>query len=334
METISPVYARLVLRELERRGLETAPLFAGTSLVREELLSGTDIAMADFLHMLQVGDRLLGGEQLGFLLGRQMHVFAMGPLGSALASAPSLRDGLQLLENFSRLHATYIDIRARSTLRGLTVTILYAQETGTVERFHTQAALVLLQQYLETLAGAPVDDAHYQIALPEPADPRAYAAALNGSISFGAEANEVEVPARLLDLTSPYYHAALWREARASLARSLEAQSTQAGTPYTAAVFTLLSTSKPPLPELGDVAAALHVSERTLNRRLQAEGGSFRELKSRALISRARQYLGESRFSIDAIAQALGYTDAANFRRAFRKVTGCSPSTYRARLDR
>ncbi len=37
METISPVYARLVLRELERRGIDAGPLFAGTPLTRQEL---------------------------------------------------------------------------------------------------------------------------------------------------------------------------------------------------------------------------------------------------------------------------------------------------------
>ena len=329
MDTISPVYARLILRELERRDIDPSPLFQGTALSRDELLRGGDIALPDFL---EIGDRLLGNERLGFFLGRKTHVFAMGPVGAAMAVAPSLRHGLQLLESFSQLHATYIDIDARSTMRGLTVTILYEQETGPVERIHTETAMLLLQQYIEALIGEGMRDAHYRFTMPEPANKQDYAKALHGPIHFGADANEVDIPQRWLDLPSPYYHAELWQQARENLASALKEQSTNEGTPYTQHIVRLLRTSRPPLPDLGEVAVGLHVSARSLNRRLKAEGASFRKLKSQALASRAKLYLRESGQSVEAIAEALGYRDTSNFRRAFRKIEGCSPREYRINL--
>jgi len=329
MDTISPVYARLILRELERREIDLAPLFAGTALSRDELLRGGDIAVEDFLRMLRAGDRLLGNEHLGFMLGRNTHVFAMGQVGAGMAVAPSLREGMQALESFARLHATYIDIRARSTMQGLTVTILYERDTGYVEHFHTETAMLLLQQYMETLTGETVNDAAYRLAIAEPVSREDYASALHGSISFGAGANELDIPQRCLDLPSPFFHPELWRQAQMSLARRLKDQSDSAGTSYTNHIIALLRTSEPPLPELGDVAFGLHVSERTLNRRLQAEHTSFRKLKSDALASRAKLYLRSTDHSVEAIAGELGYKDAANFRRAFRRSEGCSPIEYR-----
>ncbi len=329
MDKISPVYARLVLRELERRGIDPAPLFAGKSTGRNELLRGGDISLQDFLHVLRTGDRLLGDEQLGFLLGRQMHVFAMGPVGVAIASAPSLREGLQVLESFTRLHATYVDIAARSTLHGMTVTILYERDTGYVERFHTETAMMLLQQYIETLIGEPVNDAAFRLAIPEPEKRTEYRNALHGRISFGAAANEVDIPHRWLDMPSPYYHAELWREAQMTLSQELREQSESEDTPYKQYIAGLLRTSEPPLPDLGDVAFDLNVSQRTLNRRLQTENTSFRQLKSQALARWAKQYLRETEYSVEAIAEELGYNDTANFRRAFRKSEGCSPIEYR-----
>ena len=136
MNTISPVYARLVLREFERREIDPAPLFSGIALSRDELVRGGDISMDAFLHILRTGHRLMADEQLGLMLGRSMHVFAMGPLGSGMAMAPSLREGLQLLESFTRLHASYIEISVRSTLRGLTATIHYQHDTGELEGLH------------------------------------------------------------------------------------------------------------------------------------------------------------------------------------------------------
>ena len=329
MDTISPIYARLVLRELEQRGIDPAPLFAGTTLSRDELLFGGDIRLPDFIRVLEIGDRLLTAEPLGFLLGRKMHVFAMGPIGAGMAVAPSLRDGLQLLESFTRLHASYVDIVARSDLHGLTVSILYEQETGYVERLHTETAVMLLQQYLETLIGEPACDVCYRFAMPEPADPADYETALHGQIVFGADANEVDIPQRWLDSPSPYFHSELWQQARMSLASKLKEQSRHEGAPYTQHIVTLLRTSETPLPDLSDVANGLHVSARTLNRHLKAENTSFRQLKSQALAGRAKLYLRESDQSVEAIAASLGYQDTANFRRAFRKSEGCSPMEYR-----
>jgi len=332
MNTISPVYARLVLRELERRDIDPCPLFASIRLGRNELLRGGDIPLPDFLHILQVGDQLLGDNQLGFTLGRNMHVFAMGPVGAGLAVAPSLREGLQILESFTRLHATYIDIAARSTVQGLTVTILYRHDTGPAERYHTETAVMLLQQYMETLFGEPVRDARYRLAIPEPENSADYTNALHGSISFDAAVSEVHIPQRWLDLPSPYFHPELWHQAKLSLARSFRERSGVDGAPYTQHVTTLLRTSEPPLPDLRQVASDLHVSERTLNRRLQAENASFRQLKAQALVGRAKLYLRDTSYSVEAIAGELGYKDVANFRRAFRKSEDCSPIEYRERI--
>ena len=334
METISPIYARLILRELERRAIDPGPLFAGTSLQLNDLVRGGDIAMHDFLHILQTGDRVLGDEQLGLLLGRKLHVFALGPVGAGMAAAPNLRQGLQLLENVSRLHATYVDIRSRSSLSGLTVIILYAHETGYVERFHSETALLLLQQYAETLVGETIEDAHYRFAHPTPANEADYRQLLHGAMSFDADNSEVDIAHPWLDLSSPYYDAASWRQAQLSLARDLKAMSESEGAPYAQHITTLLRTSEVPLPDLNNVAFGLHISARTLNRRLRAENTSFRQLKSGALGSRARLYLRETDQSVEAIAETLGYTDTANFRRAFRNSEGCSPSEYRERKRR
>ena len=329
MDTVSPIYARLILRELERRDIDAAPLLSGTRLSREDLLAGGDIPLPDFLHILKTGDQLLADDQLGFLLGRKVHVFAMGPVGAGIAVAPCLRDGLQLLETFTRLHASYIDIDARSTVDGLTVRILYEQETGYTEHLHTETAVMLLQQYVETLIGEPAADICYRFTMPEPANPELYASALHGRIVFDADANEVDIPQRWLDLPSPYFHAALWQQAQMNLSRSLAEQSRKATAPYTQHVTTLLRTSEAPLPDLREVAKGLHISARTLNRYLAVENASFRRLKSQALATRAKLYLQASKLSVESIAATLGYRDTANFRRAFRKSEGCSPMEYR-----
>jgi AraC-like DNA-binding protein len=260
-----------------------------------------------------------------------MHVSALGPLGAGMAVAPTLRLGLQLMESYTRLHASYVDISARSSPDGFTVDIQYQQDTGTLERFHTETAMMLLQQYTEASIGQQLGDASYYLAFPEPANRGDYEAALHGVLHFDAEKNRVELPRRWLDLPSPYFHLELWRQAQLSLSQRLKELGETEGNIYTRHLRALFRSSEPPLPDLGQVANSLHVSERTLNRRLQSENTSFRQLKSAALSDWAKLYLSQTRDSVEAIAATLGYQDTANFRRAFRKSEHCTPNEFRLR---
>ena len=101
--------------------------------------------------------------------------------------------------------------------------------------------------------------------------------------------------------------------------------------PYSRYVRALLRSCDPPLPDLTAVASRLHISDRTLNRRLQKEQTSFRQIRGEILGNWAREHLLHTGASVEAIAAELGYQDAANFRRAFRTREGCSPMEFRRR---
>ena len=77
------------------------------------------------------------------------------------------------------------------------------------------------------------------------------------------------------------------------------------------------------------VAESLGTSRRSLQRGLAAQGVSYSELLSEVRIRRAAQWLEESDKPVVEIALDLGYTDASNFTRAFRRQTGVSPKAFR-----
>jgi AraC-like DNA-binding protein len=84
---------------------------------------------------------------------------------------------------------------------------------------------------------------------------------------------------------------------------------------------------------LEDVAHYLSIHPRTLNRRLQAEGSSFRALLSRARSEAARQLLTVTKMDITTIAHALGYADSSGFSHAFRRWEGKAPVDWRAAMS-
>jgi AraC-like DNA-binding protein len=86
-------------------------------------------------------------------------------------------------------------------------------------------------------------------------------------------------------------------------------------------------------PRRHDVAAALHVSDRTLQRRLHREGTSFRELLDETRRALAEHHLRRSHDPLCRIADLLGFEDQSNFFRACKRWFGASPSRYRASAD-
>lgn len=77
------------------------------------------------------------------------------------------------------------------------------------------------------------------------------------------------------------------------------------------------------------VAETLGTSARTLQRRLQAAGLTFAGVVRRTRYAVARRLLEDPRRKVGDIAQALGYSDAAHFTRAFRGWAGATPREFR-----
>lgn len=86
------------------------------------------------------------------------------------------------------------------------------------------------------------------------------------------------------------------------------------------------------IASLEDMAAALHMSARSLRRKLDAEGTSYRAVLEDARRQMADQLLSSTTMKIEEMAVHLGYADTASFTRAFRRWHGTSPGQYRDRF--
>lgn len=89
-----------------------------------------------------------------------------------------------------------------------------------------------------------------------------------------------------------------------------------------------------PLPTLDEVATSLHLTSRTLIRRLRRLGTSYRELTDEFLRARAQELLANDQMKIKQVAAALGFDSPANFGKAFKRWHGVSPGNFRSRRAR
>jgi AraC-like DNA-binding protein len=85
-------------------------------------------------------------------------------------------------------------------------------------------------------------------------------------------------------------------------------------------------------PRRDEIAAALAMADRTLQRRLHEEGTSFQQLLDDARRELARKYLSEERWGLNQVADLLAFVDQSNFQRACKRWFGEPPGLYRKRV--
>ena len=73
----------------------------------------------------------------------------------------------------------------------------------------------------------------------------------------------------------------------------------------------------------------LYINVRSLQRKLQAEGTTFKAVLNEVRLELADKYIRDQSLSLSEIAFLLGFAEISSFSRAFKRWTGASPSAYR-----
>lgn len=221
-----------------------------------------------------------------------------------------------------------------STVAGLTIKLVFSGEAESVLASHAEASMMLFKKYVESHTARLLDDASYEFPYPAPDHAADYERYLGPGVRFDCPSAAMFLPSHWLDVPSPFYVLEVWMQSFRQLSERLKQVGENDMAAYQRQIRAILRGEELPLPGLGLIADRLHVSRRTLNRRLREEGTSFRELRSELLDEWARNYLEETSDNVESIAVALGYGDTANFRRAFRARHHMTPTAYREQLQR
>ncbi len=155
-----------------------------------------------------------------------------------------------------------------------------------------------------------------------------YEAFFDCPVLFGAPVNRFRIARE--EWESPTDHG---DEALASLleehAEILHRRLPEATSDIVAEVRRVILESLPEFPGAEEVAAALHMSTRTLQRRLAGAKASFTEVGEEVRSELAKEYLTDSTVQISEVAFLLGFSEQSSFHRAFRRWTGHAPGQWR-----
>jgi AraC-like DNA-binding protein len=167
-----------------------------------------------------------------------------------------------------------------------------------------------------------------ELRRPEPPASAAYGEVFGAPVRFGAPADRL--------CFSDEEWGSPTESADDALARVLEEHARILGkrlprpaSGFLAAVEKAITSGPPDAGSAEHVARALHMSVRTLQRKLVANGTTFREISDTVRGKLAEGYLSNRKVSIAEVAFLLGFSEQSSFNRAFRRWTGESPGRWR-----
>ena len=286
------------------------------------------ISFVDLGRLLQTCIDATGCSHIGLLVGQRSGASNLGLVGRLMRNAPTMGDAiLDLCRNqirYIRGAVTYLMVRDETAYWGYTA---YLPGIQAVEQIN-DGALAIGVNMMRELAGVSPDVV--LMARATPRDVAAYRRCFGVAPQFRAEQHALAFPAKLL--AQPV------RSADPGLRRILEkavAEYWATQMPGTAeqVIRTLRARLFSANLTLAVVAKDLLMPQRTLNRRLQAEGTNFRDLLNRARFDVAQTLLAGTGMAVTDLALALGYAETSTFTHAFRRWAGAAPSQWREQLE-
>ncbi|GAA3567294.1 AraC family transcriptional regulator [Marinobacter xestospongiae] len=268
-----------------------------------------------------------GEPGLGIMLAQEMKLPLHGALGTAVMSSGNLGEALDLVSRYLMLRAPHLRVHHKQEGDRVVFRLVCDIDLGPLQGFILDAMLFGCVTMGTQLLGSPLQGAEIRRQGNEPAYFQRFRQQIAAPVNYQCREDAFVLPRSALDAPIRFSDEQLAATSRAQCEEALQQLTEEAG--FGCRVRRVIETSHPFPPKLAQVASTLFVSERTLKRRLKEESCSFQQLVDEVRLQRAGELLENTAMNLSQIADALGYADAANFTRAFKRWTGVSPSQYR-----
>lgn len=323
---------RCLLDYLRDAGFDPAAIYGPPLLAWLDAAdSAARMPLARWDGMFRRAVEYSGDESLPLKVGASIKARHYGMVGYVAMSCATLGEAIAMNERYERL----VDDVSESQLllSGETAEMLWLPVYKSPYPYLAQLSLAGLTTYARMLTERPDLglQAHFEFA--EPADLSVYLQIFGQRPLFGQPATKLVFPTAYLSLRIAHSDA----EINQLLKTQAEAMLLQwAGEPeFLRELKLTLSTSLVSgRVALVDIAARLHLSGRTLQRRLDELGLSYQRVLDEVRRQQAEAHLKNPAISLAEVAFLLGYSEQSPFQNAFRRWLGESPGAYRKRLLR
>jgi AraC-like DNA-binding protein len=326
-----PVRYFVLLRDaLAAQGVDTARLLQMADIDAEQFQQpDASLLPAQLNAFIVAGRQLTGRSDLAFELGRLIKLNSHDILGYGLLSCHNIDQVLRLASRFYHLITEMFTLRyRRGSHFGEAVYSPVIAMPREMLHFYMELVAVAHQTHMQWLLGPLITEYDIWLSMPAPSHHKRYLGLTPARIHFD-EHRPPTVTAvmshdlldRALAMSAPQVVKQVEAHCETLQRRSVPDSG------WGEFIAMMLRQTQGQLT-LEDIAQQLNVSARTIDRNLKREKLQFRTLSQQIRFERACTFLGERSATVSKVAQRLGFSDAANFSRAFRRYAGISPGQY------
>lgn len=325
---IFPLTPRGLVLTLSALNIETTHLTDGLGFTINDLPDpNCKLTAKQSLEMIRRCLRVTQGLPLGLETGSRESFTAMGLIGFALITSPTVGEAITLGLSLQRDAGRFIDYEVILNAEEMAIVTGNQGYEPDLYRFFVEESFASFLQVARNLVGEKFRVKRIEISYSDPTYSAAYRKMFGCEVAFN-QARDAFV------FSSAWATETLKTADRPSHVQALRAIDALKGdlercVEIVEAAGHLLKQNLQQVENAPEIARKLGISERTLRRRLAEKGLTFQALQDGLRKEHALELLNTSVLSIEAIGRLVGYDDPHNFRRAFKRWTGVTPRRSR-----
>jgi AraC-like DNA-binding protein len=328
----APYKVAALVEVLGEQGIAPEASLSGTGLLPESLANPETLtSVRQYITVCRNALQLSKTPETPFLTGSRIPLSAYGMYGFALVCSPTIREYFQVAIKYHRLATPLLAMSWRE--EGDTVSWIFPMNAAVAHpdsllRFLVEQQLTQLSTHLRAVVEndtyLPVRAA---LSYSAPDHTHLYKRYLGCPVQFSQPMSELTYPKSILSAKPRLAHGLTSKILRETCDRILGEVKTSTG--VAGEVYQIIASTPGHSPSMEGVARQIATTVRTLNRKLHAEGTSFTQILDDVRCNLASEYLRSTKLSVEDISELVGFSEATNFRHAFRRWTGSTPARYR-----
>lgn len=277
--------------------------------------------------MIQRAVAMAPGRDLGLRIGTSCTLGSFGLVGYVMLTSPTFGDAAQLGISMQAEAGSMLQLDLERDSSTLSIRATCRYHDPEIQAFLIEDAFGSFMRIGQALVGDTFQPSALDLRYEPPAYAAKYEQLFRCPVRFAQQANVFSCNSAWADKPIATYDPLSHRQALEFLQLKAGQEHRQAELIESIERIFRRDLRHPPV--LAALANLLCMSDRTLRRRLAESRLSYQVVLDSARKQRALALLANPQLAIDEIAGEVGFSDARNFRRAFRKWTGRAPHEYR-----
>lgn len=315
---------------LAQEGFSIETVLAGTGLTAEDLVnSKTGISQNQKIAIFDNIRRLEPSAGIALKAGQQLRFSDFGVYGYALLSCATVYEAIAFGVQHVRLAGPALAKEFRVEDGTAIFTAHDVLALGALLPLISEFWFAAIQSLVCKVSESPFHPTQLFLPYAKPHHAGLYEQVFGCPVHFSAPVMEMHFDAAVLSLPLPNANPVTAELCAGFCQRMLRTLDDMPEADILMHIRQQLLKTPGSYPSLQDMADRLNMTERTLQRHLAQSGTQYRQVLDDMRQRLAEEYLRHTDLSVEVIASHIGFSDAANFRKAFKKWTGQPPSFYR-----